>query len=344
MARQIVDLRSDTVTRPTREMRAAMAAAEVGDDVFRDDPTVNSLEARAAELLGKESALFVASGTMGNQVALWTHSRRGNEVICGRPCHIQEHEVGASAVISGVTLAPLDAPTGQIALQDLKSAIRSKDIHNPETALICLECAHGSGAVQPLEYLQATRELARNEGLPIHMDGARIFNAALHLGVEAKAIADCADSVMFCLSKGLGAPVGSLLCGKGDFIERARKGRKMLGGGMRQVGILAAAGLHALDHNLERLEEDHRRAGRLAEALRNIPGITLFEKQRDINMVWFSRQSGEGDQAMVEALAKRGVLVLPLGECLWRLVTHLDIDDEKLDYAIEQIKWVMAAR
>lgn len=333
-----VDLRSDTVTRPTPAMRTAMMEAEVGDDVLEDDPTIIRLEQRGAELVGQEAGLFMASGTMGNQVAIMTHTRRGNEVLVGRPCHIQEHEVGAAAVLSGVTLAPIDAPTGLVQPDEVARAIRSSDVHHPETGLLCLECAHSSGAVQPIDSLRAAMDVAREHDVPVHLDGARIFNAAHVLGITAAEVAQGADSVMYCLSKGLGAPIGSLLCGSRDFIARARRNRKSLGGGMRQVGFLGAAGLHALEHHVARLGEDHARADRLAAGLVQVPSISICEERRHINMVWF-RHAGDGDPLrLVRAMVERQVKIFrPLGG-EWRLVTHLDIDDEALDYAVDQLR------
>ncbi len=340
-----VDLRSDTVTRPTEAMREAMLSAPVGDDVFEDDPTIAELESRAAARLGKEAALFVASGTMGNQCAVMTHTGRGDEVLCGRPCHIQEHEVGAAAALSGVTLVTLDAPTGILSSEAIQAAIREPDVHHPDTGLLCLECAHGSGAVQPLASLRRAAEVARERApaLPVHLDGARIFNAAHALGVDAREIAAVADSVMFCLSKGLGAPVGSLLCGSRDFVGRARRARKMLGGGMRQVGLLGAAGLHALEHHVERLSEDHQRAARLAAALREIEGVRVLEEQRDINMVWMTLKRPVDSEAVVAELARRGVRILGAMSGRWRLVTHLDVDDDKLAHATKHLREVLSA-
>jgi len=335
-----VDLRSDTVTQPTPAMRTAMMEADLGDDVFQDDPTILRLEQRGAEVVGQEAGLFMASGTMGNQVAIMTHARRGNEVLVGRPCHIQEHEVGAAAVLSGVTLAPIDAPTGLLHPDDVARAIRSPDVHHPETGLLCLECAHSSGAVQPIDSLRAAIDVARDHDVPVHLDGARIFNAAHVLETTAAEVAQGADSVMYCLSKGLGAPIGSLLCGSRDFIARARRNRKSLGGGMRQVGFLGAAGLYALEHHVARLGEDHTRADRLAAALAEVPSISICEDRRHINMVWFRHADGGDPLRLVQAMLDRQVKIFrPLGG-EWRLVTHLDIDDEALDYAIDHLRAV----
>jgi threonine aldolase len=322
-------------------MREAMFRAEVGDDVFGDDPTVLELEEEAASLLGKEAALFVASGTMGNQLAVMTHTTHGDEVLVGRPCHIAQHEAGAAALLSGVTLVPLDAPTGRIRPDAVREAVRTPDLHHPDTRLLCLECAHSSGAVQPHSELAAAADAARGAGLAVHLDGARIFNAAHALSCDPREIAACGDTVMFCLSKGLGAPVGSLLAGSRDFVSRARRGRKRLGGGMRQVGILAAAGLYALANHVERLVEDHRRADRLAEAMSRVPGVRVLGEQRAINMVWLEGSWNASADEMVQVLAERGVLVLgPEGGRL-RLVTHLDVDDQGLEVAIRELTAVL---
>ncbi|MFA9422995.1 MAG: low-specificity L-threonine aldolase, partial [Sedimentibacter sp.] len=280
---KFIDLRSDTVTMPTDEMRQAMAMADVGDDVYGDDPTVNKLEKIAAQMVGKEAALFVPSGTFGNQLALLTHTRRGQEVIIGKNNHIVVHEVGASAVIAGVQLRTLETINGAMNLKDVEDSIRSNDIHEPETGLICVENAHGCGAVIPLETMKKIKQIAENNSIPVHMDGARVFNAAVSLGVDAKEIVACCDSVMFCLSKGLAAPVGSMLAGNKSYIDKARKNRKLMGGGMRQIGILAAAGIIALEKMTLRLEEDHKNAKYMAEELSKLPGVNVNTKRLDIN-------------------------------------------------------------
>jgi threonine aldolase len=322
-------------------MRRAMAEAVVGDDVFGDDPTMNLLEQRAAQMLGKEAALFVPSGTMGNQLAIFTHTRRGDEIVCGRPCHIIEHEVGAPAVLSAVTPVTVEAPYGTLAPAAVAAARREPDLHHPRTGLLCLECAHSSGAVPPIAALAAAAQPMREHGIPVHLDGARIFNAAHFLGVAPSVIAAVADSVMFCLSKGLGAPVGSLLCGERAFIERARKGRKLLGGGMRQVGILGGAGCYALQHNIARLGEDHRRARVLARAMAEVAGITVLEAQRDINMVWLELREPKkhlSPAQIVSRLAEKQVVIYPPLGGKWRMVCHLDIDDDALAYAIGHLQ------
>jgi len=254
-----IDVRSDTVTWPTEAMRVAMASAPVGDDVYGDDPTMNELERLAAEMTGKEAAIFVPSGTFGNQLALFTWCPRGSEVILGEQCHIVQHEAGAAAVIAGVQTRTIFAPNGILPVDEIEARIRGDDIHYPSTTLICLENAHSSGRVISLDSMKEVAALAKRYGLPIHLDGARLFNAAIALGVRAADIAAHVDSVMFCLSKGLCAPIGSMLAGPRDFIEKARRKRKIMGGGMRQVGILAAAGLVALKEMTGRLAEDHEK-------------------------------------------------------------------------------------
>lgn len=318
-----IDLRSDTVTWPTDEMRAAMARAEVGDDVYGDDPTVNEMEALGARLTGKEAALFVPTGTFGNQLALFTHCPRGTEVILGDDCHIVAHEAGAASVIAAVQLRTLVSREGELDPAEIESRIRpGGDIHYPDTSLICLENAHGCGRALPLSYMDAVRAAADRHGLPIHLDGARLFNAAAALGVDAREIAARVDSVMFCLSKGLCAPVGSLLAGTRTFIEAARRKRKLMGGGMRQAGVLAAAGLLALGPMRERLAEDHRNAAALAEGLARIPGVRILGSGTRINMVFLEIEGLSDAGAFSAALERRGILVNPPEGGALRLVTH----------------------
>lgn len=342
-----IDLRSDTVTWPTPAMREAMAAAPVGDDVYGDDPTTNELEARAAARVGKEAALFVPSGTFGNQLALFTWCPRGGEVILGEQCHIIEHEAGAAAVIAGAQIRPVDAPDGILDPEAVRARIRTQDIHHPVTSLICMENAHGSGHVVPLAAMDAICDLARSRGLPVHLDGARLFNAATALGVSAADVAARADSVMFCLSKGLCAPIGSMLAGPREFIAKARKKRKIMGGGMRQTGILAAAGLIALDRMTERLAEDHDNARALARLLMAIPDVTIDESALDINMVFFKAKV-RGDSIafadrIVGAMRDRGVLINPPSEDgEFRFVTHYWIDRARVETAAEAFKQAYA--
>ncbi|MEN6297591.1 MAG: low-specificity L-threonine aldolase [Rectinema sp.] len=328
-----IDLRSDTVTWPTSAMRKAMAEAAVGDDVYGDDPTVNELERLAAEMTGKEAALFVPSGTFGNQLSLFTWCPRGSEVILGEQCHIIQHEAGAASVIAGVQTRPVFAPDGILPIEAIEERIRGNDIHFPPTSLVCLENAHSSGRVIPLSYMKNVSELAHRYGLPVHLDGARLFNAAAALGAGAAEIAGTVDSVMFCLSKGLCAPVGSMLAGPRDFVERARRKRKVMGGGMRQAGVLAAAGLIALKDMTRRLAEDHKNARYLAGQLGTVPGLEVDAEALDINMVFFRLPAGSDGDALVSHLKAHEVLINPPELGLCRFVTHYWIDREAIDKA-----------
>jgi threonine aldolase len=332
---KFIDLRSDTVTWPTPAMREAMAAAPVGDDVYGDDPTVNELEARAAERVGKEAALFVPSGTFGNQLALFSWCPRGSEVILGEQCHIVQHEAGAASIIAGVQIRPVDAPAGVLDTRAVRARIREADIHHPVTSLICVENAHSGGRVVPLADMDALYDLARTRGLPVHLDGARIFNAATALRVSAAEVAARADSVMFCLSKGLCAPVGSILAGPRGLIAEARKKRKIMGGGMRQAGVLAAAGLIAIGEMTERLGQDHENARELARLLAAIPGVTLDASAVEINMVFFTAAVAGDQSAFAEritaAMRERGVLINPPYEGEFRFVTHYWIDRARIE-------------
>lgn len=337
----MIDLRSDTVTRPTDEMRRAMYEAEVGDDVYGDDPTAARLERIAAEIIGKEAALFVPSGTMGNQIAIMTHTRRGDEIIAEERSHVAVYEVGASAVLSGVQMRTIRGEHGVMAPEDVGNAVRSDNIHFPPTGLLCLENALGNGSVVPLERMSALRGEASMRGVPVHLDGARIFNAAHALGCEASGIADCADSVMFCLSKGLSAPVGSMLAGTKEFIVRARKNRKLLGGGMRQVGVLAAAGLVALETMRARLADDHAHAKLIAARISSLPGVTVKEDCLSINMVFFHFDHPSMSCAdLSRRLMERGIRTTVPDGRLFRLVTHREVtaaDAEKVCSSFEDI-------
>lgn len=333
---KILDFRSDTVTHPTPAMREAMFRAAVGDDVYQDDPTTNEMEALAAEMLGKEAALFVPSGTMGNQLALMTHTRRGQEAIVSVNSHIFEHEVGAAAVLSGLNLFPLSFPDAVPNAAQIEAAIRSDDIHEPPTGLICLENALANGRVIPLSNMQEIRSMADTHGIPVHLDGARVFNAAVALGVDVKEITACVDSVSCCLSKGLCAPVGSVLCGSADFIRRARKYRKMLGGGMRQTGILAAAGILSLKEMTKRLEEDHANAKHLANLLAELPGVSVDKEAVQINMV-FCSFDWENIAGLQDWMAARGVIIRGSGPA-FRFVTHWDIEKEDVEHFVELLK------
>jgi threonine aldolase len=325
----VVDLRSDTVTRPTAAMREAIARAEVGDDVFDDDPTVHALQERIAAMLGKESALFVASGTQGNLCALMSHCQRGDEAIVGQLAHTYRYEAGGGAVLGSIQPQPLPQQSdGTLLLADIETAIKPDDAHFARTALLCLENTW-NGKVLPLRYLEEATSLAHRRGLATHLDGARLFNAVVASGTPVHQIARHFDTVSVCFSKGLGAPVGSALCGPRPLIERARRIRKMLGGGMRQVGLLAAGALHALDHHIGRLAIDHANAKRLADGLARIPGITVTPP--DTNIV-FANVDGGRTAALLEHLKVRGVLAT--GLIGLRFVTHLDVDADGIDRAI----------
>ena len=329
----MIDIRSDTVTQPTAAMRKAMADAEVGDDVYGDDPTVNKLEKLGAKILGKEASLFVPSGTFGNQLALFTWCRRGTEVLLGEECHIIQHEAGAASIIAGVQTRPVPAPDGILPAKILRQRLRKQDLHMPPTSLICLENAHSMGKVVPLAAMDEVWEIAKEWKLPVHLDGARIFNAAAALGCEAKEIAARADSVMCCLSKGLCAPVGSLLAGPKKFIEEARLKRKVMGGGMRQAGILAAAGIIALSEQGQ-LKEDHERAKKLARELAKIPGIIINPKETEINMVFFAWPPAEDKKTsenVTDFFKKRGIIFNPPEGGLFRFVTHYWITGKEVE-------------
>ncbi|MFQ5408931.1 MAG: low-specificity L-threonine aldolase [Anaerolineales bacterium] len=343
----IIDLRSDTVTHPTPAMRRAMAEAPVGDDVYGEDPTVNELEALACRMTGKEAAVFVASGTMGNACAVMAHTQRGDEVLCGARSHLFLNEQGGAAVHSAVQLNGLwENEAGELPLDEIVANIRTEDEHHPITRLICVENTHNVCGGLPLspEYMLAVGALAREHNLKLHVDGARIFNAAVAQNVSAETLLSMADSVTFCLSKGLCAPVGSVLCGDADFIRRARRARKLLGGGMRQAGIIAAAGVLALTSMVERLENDHADARRLGEGLANIEGITLNPGHVATNMVYFDLAPDlEHDAAsLYEALAKRDVLLDPIGPRRFRAVTHYWVTAPMVAQAIAAVSEALA--
>ena len=320
-----IDLRSDTVTRPTAGMRAAMASAEVGDDVYGEDPTVNRLEAYAAELLGKEAALFVPTGTQSNLLGVMSHCERGDEYIVGQQAHTYKYEGGGAAVLGSIQPQPLDLePDGTLDLDRVAAAIKPDDSHFAVTRLLCLENTQG-GKVLPLDYLARARGFARERALGLHLDGARVFNAAVKQRVPVREIAQHFDTVSVCLSKGLGAPVGSVLCGSRDHIVKARRWRKVLGGGMRQAGVLAAAGLYALEHHVDRLAEDHANASALAEGLRQVPGLRVDPAAVQTNMVFISLAPDRAERLRA-SLRSRGIL-LGAGSNI-RLVTHLDVTAE----------------
>ena len=332
----MLDFRSDTVTKPTKEMREAMKNAIVGDDVYEDDPTINELEKLAAEMTGKEAALFVVSGTMGNQLGINCHSKRGDEIIVGASSHIKNYEVGAAAVLSSVSYHTITEIDGMMPIDKIEEGIRGIDVHYPDTSLICLENAHGSGKVLPLEYMKAIHKLSRKHNLKIHLDGARLFNAATHLQVDAKEICQYVDSVTFCLSKGLSAPIGSILCGTKAFIHQARRMRKMLGGGMRQVGVLGAPGIIALRDMSKRLKIDHDNAVYLATKLNQLQEFTVDMNHLDINMVF---TESTVDFADLEVFLKTKDIIIGgyKGNAL-RIALHNDITRKDVDYLLESIK------
>ncbi len=334
----MIDIRSDTVTLPTLKMREAMFKAEVGDDVYGDDPTVNELEKLAAEKVGKEAAIFVPSGTFGNELALLTHTMRGDEVIVDDNSHILIHEAGASAVIAGVQLRTFRSTNGHPDIHEVEKLIREENIHFPRTGLICLENAHGMGTVIDVDTMRSIHEIASHHKIPVHLDGARIFNAACALCVDAKEIAKYVDSVMFCLSKGLAAPIGSILAGKKEFVEKARKGRKLMGGGMRQVGIIAAAGIVALKEMIPRLCEDHENARLLAEGLDSLNEIEVFKGRLDINMVFFRFRNRLNDDDLVSYMLKHGIKINSKENSEYRFVTNKDVSRTDIMYVIEQMK------
>lgn len=331
----MIDLRSDTVTRPTPEMRRAMAEAEVGDDVFGEDPTVRRLEEKAAAMLEKEAALFVPSGTMGNQVAIHVHTRPGSEVIAEARSHVIDWELAAMAALSGCLPRPVPAPRGRLTWALIEPALSPPVYYRAPTALIVLENTHNmaGGTVLPLAAVDEITREAHRRGLPVHLDGARIFNAAAALGTPASRLAAGCDSVMFCLSKGLSAPVGSLLLGTRDFIAEARRVRKLFGGGMRQVGVLAAAGLVALETMPDRLAEDHVRARRLAEGLAAVPGFRIDPAAVETNIVIVELETGDAAQ-LVAALREEGVLAVPVGKREVRFVTHREVGHAEIDAAV----------
>ena len=342
-----IDLRSDTVTKPTPAMREAMAQASVGDDVYGEDPSVNALQEKSASLLGKAFALFVPSGTMANQLSVRVLTKPGDEVILDSRAHIVRYEQGAAAALSGVQLYTIQTERGLLTPEQVQAAIRPKDPHTLPTGLICLENTHnaGGGAIYSLTVIERIHALARSQSIPMHLDGARLFNAVVTTGISAAAYAQYFDTVSFCLSKGLGAPVGSLVVTNHEEVYvRLRRHRRMYGGAMRQAGILAAAGLYALDHHIARLKEDHDNAKRLARALRSLPAVRVDLGRIETNIILFdvpqqSRPAGE----IVAALKARGVLINAVGPTTYRAVTHLDVSTDDIDRAAEVFALVLSS-
>ena len=337
---KVIDLRSDTITQPTEEMRRAMAEAEVGDDVFGEDPTVNRLEALAAQIMGKEAALFTPSGTMTNLIAVLTHTRPGDEIIVGSEAHMFWYEVGGASALGGVIMRTItNDEDGRLDPELVEQAIRTENVHFPQTTLLCLENTHNrcGGAVLTPEYTASIAQLAHQHGLQVHLDGARIFNAAVALNVPASELAGPADSVCFCISKGLSAPVGSLICGTQEFVERARKQRKMLGGGMRQAGVIAAAGIVAVQKMVDRLAEDHANARKLAEGLAGIPGLSLRPEKVPTNIVNFESPTAISGPEFLQRMHARGVRVINRGGRKVRAVTNRMVSTEDIDEALARI-------
>lgn len=341
----MIDLRSDTVTKPTPGMRAAIAAADVGDDVFGEDPTVLRLEETIAGLLGKEKALFVPSGTMSNQIGVRVHCLPGDEFLCETSCHIYQYEQGAFAQLSGVVARPIEGEFGVLKLEQLVGLIRPENVHHVRTRLVCLENTHnrGGGRIQPYSEVERICSWAHANGLVTHLDGARLFNAVVATGVEASRWAQHFDTVSVCFSKGLGAPVGSALAGPRDLIERAHRHRKLFGGGMRQAGIIAAAAVYALENHIDRLAEDHAKAQRLAEGIRQIEGLELRPPQVDTNLVIYRVDPALGTAAEFAArLKRRGLLISAFGGQLMRAVTHLDVSVAAIERAVSILREVAA--
>lgn len=341
-----IDLRSDTVTHPTPQMREAMATAAVGDDVYGEDPTVNRLQEMAAEMMGMEAGLFVASGTMGNLAAVLSHCQRGEEIIVGNKNHVFLHEAGGVSALGGIhSYQVANQLDGSLALEDIRSAVRGTDFHEPRTRLICLENTQNAcgGVYQTRDYIRQVADYAHERSLFVHLDGARIFNAASAQSIQARDLASPADSVSFCLSKGLCAPVGSVLCGSRAFIDRATRWRKMLGGGMRQAGILAAAGIVALETMTGRLGEDHARARKLAEGLMDMAGLTLATNKSATNMVFFGLKPGVAisTEQLIQRMKDCGILIDAAGERYFRLVTHFYIDDAGVERTISAFHAIM---
>jgi threonine aldolase len=334
----VIDLRSDTVTRPTEGMRRAMAEAALGDDVFGEDPTVNRLEEYVAELLGKEAAIYAPSGTMTNQIGLFVNTGRGEEVLLHEGAHVFVFEAGAPALLSGVQVRTLPGEGGRISPETLLSAVRPENVHFPRSRLLCLENTHNTagGRVYPLEDFAAVAAEARELGIEVHLDGARLFNAQAATGVPAREWCEHADTVSVCSSKGLGAPVGSLLAGDEETIGEARRARKAFGGGMRQAGVIAAGSLYAFEHHVKRLAEDHERARALADGLRDA-GYSVEPPETNIVLV----EVGEADR-FLGALAREGVLATPMSATSVRFCTHLDVGDEEVEAAIEAASRITA--
>lgn len=336
---KFIDFRSDTVTFPTDEMRESMKNALVGDDVYEDDETTKKLEKLAALVTGKDESIFVPSGTFGNQLSLFTHCIRGNEVILGEDCHIVQHEVGASSVIAGVQLRTLKSDNGALSPEDVEKTIRGENIHFPETGLICIENAHSNGRVIPLSVMKSIKDTALKHNIPVHLDGARLFNAAAFLNVDPKEITKYADSVMFCLSKGLCAPIGSMLCGSHEFINRAKKKRKLMGGGLRQTGVLAAPGIIAIEEMTKRLKDDHDNAKYLGSLLSEIDGIYVDKERIEINMTYFTMNFKNLTPLILkDELLKKNIKINEDENNEMRFVTNYWVSKDDIEFTCKCIK------
>lgn len=339
----MIDLRSDTLTQPTQRMREAIYEATVGDDVYGEDPTINRLEELAADMLGKENALFVTSGTQGNQLAVLSYCSPGDEIIVESESHIFFYEGAAISALAGVQPRTINGIKGEMNPSDVRNAIRSQDIHFPDTSLICIENTHNrsGGSIVSSENMRAIYEIAQQASIPVHIDGARLFNAAVASDKQVKEYTQYCDSVQVCLSKGLGSPVGSLIAGNKEFIKRARKWRKRLGGGMRQAGFLAASGIISLTEMVERLSEDHEKASRLADAIEDIEGLSLLNRP-DTNIVIVNiEETKKSNEEFLNDLKKEGVLAVSFGEGLIRLTTHYDVSSKDIEQAITAIKRIV---
>jgi len=336
----MIDLRSDTITKPSKLMRDVMANAAVGDDVYREDPTINELEQYAAQLVGKEAALFVTSGTQGNQAAILTHCYSGQEAIMDEDAHVFVYEGAAISAFAGVQPKTLPHNRGQMSLEDIEEAIRADDVHLPETGLIWLENTHNrsGGSVLPINYLKEVHQLAQKYHIPVHMDGARVFNAAVASDLSLTEISQYTDSIQFCLSKGLGAPVGSILAGDQSFIDKARKKRKMLGGGLRQAGVLAAPGLLALKSNIQRLADDHKHAKQLAKSINDFTDMSVNHPVETNIIVADTNLSHWSAPEWVNALADHGIAVIQYKPKALRFTTHLDVTSADIEVVIEKLK------
>lgn len=347
MTERWIDLRSDTATRPTTGMRQAMAEAEVGDDVFGEDPTVNRLEKRVAGLVGLPAAVFVASGTMANQIAVRIHTRPGDELLCEQNAHVCSYEAGGPAMLSGVTCRTVAGQRGILDVDDFRGLLRPENLHFPRTRLVTLENTHnrGGGSVYPLDNVERICAWAHAEGFATHLDGARLLNAVVASGIPARRWCHGFDTASLCFSKGLGAPVGSVLCGSEPLIKEARRVRKVFGGAMRQAGILAAACLYALDHNVERLDEDHANARLLAEAIAACPALRIRVEDVETNLVWFEVDSSWGPaQKLVDRLREHRILAAALGGQRLRICTHLDVSRSEAEYAARILRQVGAEK